>query len=58
MHSEGIRGGGGQMSKRIRRDEEGGVAAEYAAVTAFIAGAVVIAVNSFGGRVVGLIELL
>ncbi|GEM_PF-6452576 len=40
------------------RDDAGGVAAEYAAVTAFIGGAIVIMVNSFGGRVTALIELL
>ena len=40
------------------RAEDGGVAAEYAAVTAFIAGAVALAVSAFGTRVVGLIELL
>ena len=39
-------------------DETGGVAAEYAAVTAFIAGAVALAVSAFGTRVVALIELL
>ena len=44
--------------RRWQKDEYGGVAAEYAAITAFIAGAVAIAVSSFGGRVVGLIELL
>ena len=46
------------MPMRKPKDDAGGVAAEYAAVTAFIGGAIVIMVNSFGGRVVGLIELL
>lgn len=49
---------GDGMPARGQRDEQGGVAAEYAAVTAFIAGAVALAVSAFGTRVVGLIELL
>ena len=40
------------------RDDAGGVAAEYAAMTAFIAGAIVVMVNAFGTRVTALIELL
>lgn len=58
----------GKLVRRVRlvamrhgahpRDEVGGVAAEYAALTAFIAGAVALAISTFGTRVIGLIELL
>jgi Flp pilus assembly pilin Flp len=46
------------LQTRCSRDDAGGVAAEYAAMTGFIAGAVALAVSAFGTRVVGLIELL
>ena len=54
----GLRGIMRRRGEDRSRDDAGGVAAEYAAMTAFIAGAIVVMVNAFGTRVTALIELL